>query len=515
VTASRRRFLAAAAGAVLLLTLMAPGASGRPATHLLYTPVTRQLTHVAPYWHAGEPWGAVNPKDPDNVVIFDTELYNETSPGGTPQVDTEPRSSDHLFTFRCGVSVTFDGGRTWRFRDFDHPGAIGGRYDCIDPSVTADKDGAMHVIYFVGIGEPQADTGDVRGEAQVRTSRDGGRTWGPPSAALGQLEFAQTFPQGHLYPTPLCPPTDRVWLTSDFTNGVLYATGNGDGAAPCDEAVAVSNEGQGRYVVASHDHGRSWSAPYPIGQGMHAAAFGTLVITTTADGSAYTFKLSRDDGRTFIRRPVPVVAGSVSVNPLAPGLSQLDAPKTAADPTRRGHYAVLVATHQTSQFDVLLTTDSGKTWARTAVLKGATGTVTEPALAYGPTGDLGAAWRLVHPDGSYDSLATVSLDGGRTFTRAVRLTSTASPASAASLGDDCQCFVYPDGATLWTAWGDNRTDNREVFYSKVYYRASRRAGPAAGPRDHESAKTAFPRPDAGGQASASKAFDPITLPEVE
>jgi hypothetical protein len=470
MTPPRRRRLAGAVGALVLLVLPAPRAVGGPAGPRLYEPVTRQLTHVAPYWHAGEPWGAVNPKDPRNVVIFDTEMYNATDSGGAPQVDTAPESANHLYAFRCGVSVTFDGGRTWRFRDFDHPGAVGGRYDCIDPSVTVDRDGTMHVIYFIGVGEPQAETGDVRGEAQVRSSRDGGRTWGPPSAALGQLEFAQNVPAGRLYPTPLCPPSDRVWLTSDYTNSVLYATGNGDGAAPCDEAVAVTNEGQGRYVVASHDHGRTWGPAYAIGQGMHGAAFGTLVITTTADGSAYTFKLSRDDGKTFTRQPVPVVAGSVSVNPLAPGLSQLDAPKTAADPTRRGHYAVLVATHDTTQFDVLLTTDYGRTWAREAVLKGGPGTVTAPALAFGPAGDLAAAWRLVHADGSYDSLATVSQDGGRTFSRTIRLTPKPSPASAATLGDDCQCFVYPDGATLWTAWGDNTTANREVFYATVAYR---------------------------------------------
>jgi hypothetical protein len=207
---------------------------------------------------------------------------------------------------------------------------------------------------------------------------------------------------------------------------------------------------------------------------MHSAAFGTLVITGTTDGSTYTFKLSRDDGKTFTRHRVPVVAGSVSVNPLAPGLSQLDAPKTAADPTRRGHYAVLVATHQTTQFDLLLSTDYGRSWRRTAVLKGGLGTVAEPALAYGPTGDLGAAWRLIHPDGSYDSLASVSLDGGRTQGRALRLTPKASPASSATLGDDCQCFVYPDGQRLWTAWGDNRTNNREVFVSTTTYRIGKR-----------------------------------------
>jgi hypothetical protein len=369
--------------------------------------------------------------------------------------------------------MTVDGGRSWHYTDFAHPGTTTGHYDCIDPSVTVTRDGTFYVIYFFGFGTPQADPRDVRGEAQVRRSTDGGRTWQAPTPALTQWQWADNVGAGRAYPTPMCPPTDRVWLTSDYTTGTLYASGNGDGAAPCDEALAVTGESQGRYVVASHDGGRTWTLPAAMGQGMQAAAFGTLVVTTTSDGAAYTFKLSRDDGKTWTSHRVPVVAGSDAVNPLLPGFSQLDAPKTAADPTRRGRYAVLVPTHATTQYDVLVTDDYGRSWTRRDVLTGGTGTVTEPALAYGPRGDLAASWRLVHSDGRYDVFAVVSIDGGHTFGRAARLTSGPSPASSATLGDDCQCFVYADGTRLWTAWGDNRSGNREVFYATAQYRPAR------------------------------------------
>jgi hypothetical protein len=448
----------------LVCLLVAAGtASAAPPRPKLRDVSVRQLTHVAPDYRAGEPWGAVNPRDPDNIVIFDAEVDNASGSIDRGDPVVHPDGASHAFFTRCGVSVTFDRGRTWTFRDVSAPGVA--PYACADPSVFADRHGNFYVDYgYVG-ADGTVGFADAGAENQVRESRDGGRTWGPPTAAFGSTQTAQNVQQGNAY--PLCTAADRPWLALDDNSGTLYVTGNADGVNPCD-ANAVLGEGQGRYIVASHDHGRTWTLPAPSGQGQQTAAFGTVAITNAAD-TAWTFKLSRDDGRHWTRRPVPVVDARVTVNPLWPGLSQLDAPKTAADPTRRGHYAVLVIAHAATQLDVYVTGDYGMHWSRQRVVRGGAAPIAYPAIAFGPRGDLGLSWRSSKTDGSYDVFGAVSTDGGRQFSVPTKLTPTSSRGPT-STGDDCHCFVVVDGRDLITAWGDYRSGTREVWWGRARYR---------------------------------------------
>jgi hypothetical protein len=145
---------------------------------------------------------------------------------------------------------------------------------------------------------------------------------------------------------------------------------------------------------------------------------------------------------------------------------------TAADPTTRGRFAVLMSRGAT--LEVWVTTDAGRTaanWTVTPVFTRASGDSFQHTwIAFSPTGALGVRWRSVHSDSSFDVDAVVSRDGGTTFGAPVRLT-TAGPAPAgfAGIGDDCACNLHLTDTHLLTTWGDGRTGKRETWFGSFDY----------------------------------------------
>jgi hypothetical protein len=264
--------------------------------------------------------------------------------------------------------------------------------------------------------------------------------------------------------------SDRLFLTADNRTGTLYAS-------------ATDFPRWVRWIVASHDGGRSFGPPHAIdsnrypqiqgeqaGDYVPAAANGILAVSYVASAApgrqcpCAIFETSANGGRTWKRRPAPFPANW-----------------TAADPSHPGHYAIMsgqgiTATAVTpGAIAVSTTDDGGRTWTK-PVLIGAQPPAhpeIQPWIAYSPTGVLGVTYKVLTSElisqplffvevlsgqlaAQYDAWSAVSFDNGRHFSEPLRLSNALSPAGNRSGNDDFSS-VAVDDKFLYATWGDQRT----------------------------------------------------------
>jgi photosystem II stability/assembly factor-like uncharacterized protein len=436
--------IATAVSALGVVGATSPTLAEQPGSRTFETPVIPSSTGRS------EPSIAVSLKDPNNLVM--------TANDGN-------------------IWYSFDGGRSWK---------DSGTPSLIDAEVVSDGDGTF---YHGGLRSEDGIGG-------VTTSTDGGRTW----SAL--VSFG-------------APPSDRIFMASDLSNGVVYLTGHTDGAPggvidpKCTgqgRVVTVSNPECGRrFVVASHDHGKTWGPLHPYDSvtypgcctggygGTISAANGVLAaayFASAANGYSCSsalpcivFETSTDDGATWLRHVV--LQHAVAPWPLSatttpcPDGSQVQQfygaflpragyilwqPYVAADPRHAGRYAVMILTSNGAQMTVYVTNDSGASWKPSIVTPESGAIVDRPWMAYSPNGVLGLLWKAAYANksNSFDAWAAISPSGGQGgFQPAVRLSSAPSPLPShcpeqVSLeGDDLTTVVLND-RTLFAAWGDYR-----------------------------------------------------------
>ncbi|MHC5212181.1 MAG: sialidase family protein [Planctomycetota bacterium] len=186
---------------------------------------------------ANEPSLAVNPANPDNLVV------------GWRQFDSI--TSD----FReAGRAFSFDAGSSWNF-----PGVIDDGVFRSDPVLAADNAGT---IFYQSLYRDAQ--GDIRN--QVFRSFDGGLSFGPPVEAWGG---------------------DKNWITVDNTNGpgagFLYGTWQ-----PFFDCC------NGDTLTRSIDAGASYQVPVEIDR---RPLFGT--VTVAGDGTLYIAGVEGDFGQDF------------------------------------------------------------------------------------------------------------------------------------------------------------------------------------------------------------------------
>ena len=380
---------------------------------------------------AGEPQIAVDPVHHSIVVSFLYKFGKQT-----------PDSGHDL---ACGLAISRDHGTTWRVRT-THPtdpaAIISDPYhQCSDPTAAAGPPGTV----YVGAGWWDTPAGIVDDyDTYVSRSTDGGLTWHPAAYAVGSksLVDARALP-------PSTPWVDRQWLTADPNTGTVFAS-------------LADFPRSHRWIVASHDHGRTFGPPREISSGstpevplneyVPAAAHGVLAVSYVTDGSDSTchcqgvFETSRDDGASWTRHPAPIPATW-----------------TAADPSRPGRFAIMNGGTDPTDFsstaqDTLLvsvTSDYGKTWTPVVRIgQKPSNTRLMPWMGYSPTGVLGVTYRTVYSQG-YDAWAALSADGGAHFAPPVRISRVMSPPETDHGQDDYGCVAL-DGKYLYFAWGDMR-----------------------------------------------------------
>ena len=467
-----------AAAAVLVGTTATAARAGSSASPHSPRPAVPDRTFdrdisATPDWRGGEPEVAVNPRNPDNVVMVWPE-ENATGAYRNPltgvfDVATGTAvgyANDPGFS-RCGLAVSWDGGLTWTRSVL--PAQTAQSTLCSDAAVAAGPDGTFYaaVITFhvpttplpgvaPGTLPPETSMDPGQGAADaVITSTDGGRTWTyPPVDAIGNRgTAARRYAPGSSPETGGEGTVDRPWIVADASDGTVYLTGLSD---------VIMFNGTARtesWVTASTDHGRSFGTVYPVddaafpqaGAASIAATHGTLAVAyigqhPSGSSDLVVLATSRDDGRSFSRRVLeaPVSAGGViGVN-------------LAADPSRPGRYYVMVPTSGESGVLVFRTDDYGVTW--TSPVKVGVGT-SRPWLAVSPGGGVvGVMGRDEHSDGSQDVTAAFSYDHGASFGPGLLLNDARTPPpppGTITLYDDVSWLLLTD-THAFAAWGDWR-----------------------------------------------------------
>lgn len=403
---------------------------------------------------AGEPELAIDAVHHTLVISFD---YSNP-PDGSPNQG-------------CGVAVSRDGGNTWRVqRTYPaDPGPTPGNpyHQCSDPTAAAGPGGT---VYVGGGWWDQPGGGVDYYNMYASRSTDGGFTWGPSVFATGDNDLLVNLllgkNSGH---------SDREFLAVDNQTGTLYAS-----AADFPRAR--------RWVVASHDQGRTFGPPRAIDSAdapelpndyIPAAAHGVLAVNYLASGTSdggcpcrSIFETSRDDGVTWTRHTAPVAAQW-----------------TAADPSRPGRFAIMSGqgfsdTSLTPDALVVsVTSDYGRTWSKPVqVGQDPPNSRYEPWVNYSPTGVLGVGYKTEYgascapvagcSGGSYDFWAAISRDGGSSFGAPVRISHAMSSAEPGG-GDDFS-FVGLDKNYLYTTWADMRkspgsaaSGQRTLYFGRV------------------------------------------------
>jgi hypothetical protein len=150
-------------------------------------------------------------------------------------------------------SYSTDGGRTFTSAGYLNPGTNPVNFLVGDPVIACTSASQFYYASIYGSGSDAA--GNFFNGVALNASSDGGKTWGPPVAAV-----AKDFNHG----------IDKPWLAADPTNAKrLYVTYTdfdysgffGDPAAACPNDIRYAIE-----LVSSADAGSTWSAPVVVHQ---------------------------------------------------------------------------------------------------------------------------------------------------------------------------------------------------------------------------------------------------------
>jgi len=384
--------------------------------------------------------------------------------------------------------VSTDRGRTWKQSELRVPiGAIPTTKTpmpegavCFDTTATVAADGTFYVTAGISspydYGRKQGHSGDREFQGVFR-STDGGKNWTLFEAMAG----AAVVPGSAL----------------DQSTGALYSLNlQSKLAVSIDRAQTFSTP---RMVMPAIEQ-----AHVGVGGNWVSAArglVGVVYLVTMGKGQPGGWVLagypacpckvyvaiSADRGETFSYHEVPVSDGVGQLT----GWASLPHVAIAADPSRKGRFAVAFTNTKNTELDVLVSNDSGKTWSKPARLSNAGAPINRFMIKYGPQGVLGAAWRVNHddkvpanqrvphdggdfPPGPQDIFAAVAFGGETSFTSPLKVNANPSPWLTLGKGGDEWTGLAVDNDAVHVAWGDYREIDQSVWYAQIPLEAFRR-----------------------------------------
>jgi len=391
----------------------------------------------------GEPYVAVNPASPQNIVIA--------------WMSFQP-------PLRIGIEVkaSLNGGQTWSTSTFMQH--FGTTFTSADVSLAFSKSGIVYIAYIDYHQNP--DSGGVF----VCHSNDGGINWSAPVQAIDITE------------DPPKVPLDRPWLVIDNSNtssqGNLYLTSK---PAPW---IAPPNR---PYYKVSTDSGTTWSAFHfadTVGFNSNIIQAPMASPAVGADGTFYmvypaivglipsfVFALSDDHGNTLHRSVISTAILSADTNPK-------QAWHLSADPADSSKLAFVWTDNRNGDLDIYVSSsqDRGQTWSLPARINDDVlnnGTMQDMVWsAFGNDGKLIVAWRdrrNAADTGFYqpfDIYAAVSMDGGINFSDNFKLNDfTSAFDSSLSLSGNDFLGIDMQNDSLHLAWSDYRNGQLEVYYT--------------------------------------------------
>jgi len=488
------RNLFASVAAAAMMTMVATAAIAQDAdeereakTTAVRVPVSEEYLLLGDATRgAGEPMIAVDPTNANNIIAVAMGNIQQVGGKAATQNSTELYHSIPRSTITW-LAVTHDGGASWKVGEL--PILSGQLTRCPDAFADVTKDG----VFIAGCEPRQTIDPDDLGMSAMMMSTDKGESWGPVTQLISDFQLSRFAPGlkpiSGVWPkggkSASNSPWDRPFTYIDDSTGVIYAQAGGG----LTEAGAEPGKRRSQaYVTASTDGGRtfgtvySWDSPqWPqLSRGLSmSAGHGVLAVAYIANRvpasehaacPCAVLGLSRDHGRTFtyrVLRNVAVPPASAAPGPRpADGLSRI-----AIDQTKAGRISLLRA--DGPNLSVAVSEDWGKTWGPFVVAGTAPGSAatSKQAFEYARSGVLGLMWRAIYPDQTYDIWASISRDGGRTFSKALRVSHARSPASdprrnGGRFGDDIQDFSM-DGQNMHMVWGDSRAGFQGVFYGRL------------------------------------------------
>jgi hypothetical protein len=146
-----------------------------------------------------------------------------------------------------------------------------------------------------------------------------------------------------------------------------------------------------------------------------------------------------------------------------------------ADQTKAGRFAMLK--YENTQFMVAVSDDYGSNWSD-FVSAGSSpdpAFLAKPAFEFSRDGVIGLLWRAYYADDSYDVWSAISRDGGKAFSKSLRISHARSPGfdvfrNAGLFGDDIQDLSM-DTDSIHLVWGDSRAGFQGVWYGHVPFAA--------------------------------------------
>jgi hypothetical protein len=404
----------------------------------------------------GEPFLAVNPTNPQNMVIA---WMGVTVAGGVKiSIKTE---------------TSFDGGTSWG-NLLVHP-HMGPTLHSADVSMAFRNDGALFISYI------DYDQSIDSGGDYIQQSADGGVTWSTPVLMFNANEQISK------------EPIDRAWLAIDNSNtvnaGTLYLTTK---PAPW---ISPPNR---PYLKVSSDSGHTWSAfrnvdstGYLVGN-IIQAPMGAL--TTTADGAlciAYPTYLPAQNvfPQMVFAKSYNKGVGFSYTDLLTFNMNLIGSMDTSyklghrlsANSLNANQLVFADVINEYGDPDIFASTsnDGGATWSNLIrVNDDSIGNHVAQDMVwahYGNNGDLLVTWRdrrNALPDTGFyvatDFYAAVSHDNGATFQKNIRLSNVSAAYDTVLLlkgNDFMSCSLYND--TIEAVWGDTRNGYLNIYFSKT------------------------------------------------
>lgn len=402
----------------------------------------------------GEPYIAVNPNNPDNIVVG------------------YMNSSSASLTYP--IFYSFDGGENWTQSDFDSAAifndgsfpesSIGGGGD---PIFAFDDTGRLYFSWsYLGVNPNTSETLFLVYQA---SSDDGGVSW---DVADGDAKFIG---QGGIdlstgtitdFGTGLF---DRPWFATDKSggthNGNLYVCGFfiSNTNNPNDWGIAVRRKLAGS---DSFEEGRVIVSTIPTVQYSSLAVDSAgNVHVTFADTlqNLVMHSVSVDGGETF---STPTVIGSFSFDFMGPDLVNINenpAINLAVDPSNNNLYIVWNSFEDSAQGFFSFSDDGGVTWSTPQNISNLAGM--EDQQAYLPTvasnneNNVSISWYSLDANDAGHFMVFESTDGGLSWEDPIQISAEITEFDEYFDGDSFFGDYYTSdraGCITYSAWSDGR-----------------------------------------------------------